>query len=134
MADWISRSPGPSGRLFLLASACLMVGGCDQDPPTSDVPTAAAAAPDERIECRIGSARQFERFCSFDLADSPDGRVIALRKPDGGFRRLLVTRDGRGVVAADGAEPARLVILDANRIEVSIGEDSFRLPARVQGR
>ena len=57
-----------------------------------------------------------------------------VRKPDGGFRRLRVTRDGRGVVAADGAERAQVTIIADDRIEVSIGGDTFRLPATVRGR
>ncbi|HEY0116883.1 MAG TPA: hypothetical protein VGB54_14305, partial [Allosphingosinicella sp.] len=41
------------------------------------------------------------------------------------------TRDGRGVVAADGAERAEVTIIADDMIEVAIAGDSFRLPARV---
>jgi hypothetical protein len=57
-----------------------------------------------------------------------------VRKPDGGFRRLRVTDDGRGVAAADGAEAAQVTIIADDRIEVAIGGDVFRLPASVRGR
>jgi hypothetical protein len=92
----------------------------------------AATIEDDRIECRLAAASQFERFCTIERADSAAGRLLTLRKPDGGFRRLLVATDGRGVVAADGAEPARVTILRDGLIEVEIGGDRFRLPARVR--
>jgi hypothetical protein len=96
----------------------------------NEAPVAAAA---DRIECRAGHA-PFARACTVEQTDTPQGRVLVLRKPDGGFRRLLVTRDGRGVIAADGAEPARVTVIGAGRIEVAIGADAFRLPATVAPR
>ena len=57
-----------------------------------------------------------------------------MHKPDGGFRRFVVARDGTGVAAADGAEPAMVTIIADDRIEVAIGGDTFRLPATVQRR
>jgi hypothetical protein len=91
------------------------------------------ATMDGRIECRTGDA-PFARACTVEEAESGAGRVLTLRKPDGGFRRLLVTRDGRGVIAADGAEPARVGVIDDRRIEVTIGADAFRLPATIAPR
>ena len=72
-------------------------------------------------------------FCwRIERSDGAQGRIITLRGPDGGFRRLLITRDGRGVIAADGAEPARVTPLSSDRIEVAIGRDRYRLPATVR--
>ena len=97
--------------------------------------TSAASAEDAaRIDCRIAGSTQFERFCTLEIGDSDAGRTLLVRKPDGGFRRFLVSTDGRGVVAADGAEPAQVTIIADDRIEVAIGGDAFRLPATVQGR
>jgi len=87
---------------------------------------------DGRIECRVGGSDQFERFCTIEPSDTAEGTLLTLRKPDGGFRRLLVATDGRGVVAADGAEQAVVTILGDRRIEVAIGGDAFRLPATVR--
>lgn len=112
-----------------VAFATLLLAGCGnaaERSATSDGPA------DDRVDCRPAGEARFARICMLDAADSPDGRVLTLRKPDGGFRRLLVTPDGRGVVAADGAEPARVAILDGGRIEVEIGGDRFRLPATVR--
>jgi hypothetical protein len=61
-----------------------------------------------------------------------DGLSLTVRAPNGGFRRLLVTKDGRGVIAADGAVPARVCPVSANRIEVAIAGDRYRLPATVR--
>jgi hypothetical protein len=110
--------------VLLVLSACGSAGG--EDSSVSD-------PFDGRIECRIGRAAEFERFCTVERGEG-EGRTLIVRKPDGGFRRLLVTTDGRGVVAADGAETAQVTIIGDNRVEVSIGGDTFRLPATVRGR
>lgn len=115
----------------VLAVAVMALAGCTQ----ADSAGQASADPtDNRIDCRIGNAPQFERFCTVDYGESEAGRTLVVRKPDGGFRRFLVAQDGRGVIAADGAEPAEVTIIADNRIEVTIGGDSFRLPATVQAR
>ena len=114
-------------QLLLALGPFTAVAGCRETPSES------VAGPDpgpERIECRIGEAAGFERFCRVEQA----GDEIIVRKPDGGFRRLRLVRDGRGVVAADGAEPARVSIVADNAILVEIGGDAFRLPARIAGR
>ncbi len=112
-------------RLFLLGSG--LVAACDE--AAEDM---AATMPDNRIECRIGASNSFERHCTLEQAEEERGKAIVVRKPDGGFRRLLITDDGRGVVAADGAEPAVVNIIDDGRIDVAIGGDNFRLPATIR--
>ena len=58
--------------------------------------------------------------------------LFTIRSPSGSFRRLVATQDGRGVMAADGAEPAKVTVVGKDLIEVSIGSDRYRLPARVR--
>lgn len=111
---------GASLTLILLLASC----------GTAEAPVATPER-DGRIDCRIGADTQFNRFCAVERAPGEGGTIITVRKPDGGFRRLLATRDGRGVVAADGAEPATVAIVGDGLIEVGIGGDSFRLPARI---
>ena len=119
----------PSMRLAFLLLAVLAACGRE------DSAAQAAAEPDDgRIECRIANSPQFDRFCTIEYRESEAGRTLVVRKPDGGFRRLLVARDGRGVVAADGAEQAQVTIIAADRIEVTIAGDTFRLPATVRSR
>ena len=115
----------------------LLFAACNQAPPgemTNGAAAPAPGAPDNRIECRTGDAAAFDRVCTMESADGPGGRVLTIRKADGSFRRLRVTTDGHGVVAADGAERVRVTILEGGRIEAEIGGDRFRLPARVQRR
>lgn len=90
-----------------------------------------AATVEERIECAVDGAAAFERVCTVERTSGRDALLI-LRSPTGSFRRLVATRDGRGVMAADGAEPATVTILGKGLIEVSIGADRYRLPAQVR--
>ena len=111
--------------LLLLLSAC---GDSDQAP--KDV-LASAPPGAERIECAVGG-QAFAPVCVVDRTKSPDGLTLTVRGPGGGFRRLLVTKDGRGVIAADGVEQAVITPVGSDRIEVEIGGDRFRLPATVK--
>jgi hypothetical protein len=102
--------------LLLLLPAC---GG----PP--------AVAPEERIECAVDGAVAFERVCIVER--TPRREVLfTIRSPSGSFRRLVATQDGRGVMAADGAESANVKVIGRDLVEVSIGADRYRLPARVR--
>jgi hypothetical protein len=106
-----------------LAALLCLIAACDG-------PTAAPEA-QERIECAVDGAAAFERVCTVERTAGRE-LILTLRSPRGGFRRLAVTRDGRGVTAADGAEPASVTVIGRNLIEVSIGPDRYRLPARVR--
>lgn len=107
--------------------AILAVSACGR----SAEPQNATVEEDGKIDCRIGADTQFFRACSVERTSGPDGTLLTVTKPDGGFRRLTQTRDGRGVIAADGAEQAEIRIAGDNLIEVTIAGDSFRLPARI---
>ena len=100
---------------MLLAAAC---GDSGQATQEAFAEADARAAEDGRIECAVEG-----------------GEVsLVLRHPSGGFRRFLVATDGRGVVAADGAEPATVSVIADDRIEVAVAGDRYRLPASVKGR
>ena len=90
------------------------------------------AADDGLLNCAVGAAATLSRVCSVERQESDRGLLLTIRHPDGGFRRLLVTKDGRGVVAADGAQPAQVTLVGANEIEVALGDDIYRLPATVK--
>lgn len=119
-----------------LLAACALLASCGQepqpDPRSGAMPMATAGEADQRIECAIAGAQAFERACLIERLASPEGLTLTIRAPDGGFRRLLVTKDGRGVVAADGALPAIVTVIGDKRIEVAIGGDRYRLPATVK--
>ena len=104
------------------AALLFLLAGCG-GPPAAEV--------EAKIECAVEGAAAFDRLCTVERSAGPE-TLLTLRGPGGSFRRLVVTRDGRGVAAADGAEPATVTVLGKNLIEVSIGSDRYRLPARVR--
>ncbi|WP_375396311.1 hypothetical protein [uncultured Sphingomonas sp.] len=127
-------------RISSALAVPLLLAGCGK--PAADSATlerveadaGAAAADNGRIECAVANAPAFARDCTIERQTGDAGLVLTVRAPNGGFHRLLVTKDGRGVVSADGAEPARVTIVGADRIEVAIGGDRYRLPATVKGK
>lgn len=84
-----------------------------------------------RIPCATGTA-PLTPVCTYSREQTPAGLVVTIQREDGAFRRLLVTRDGRGLVAADGAQPARVVVAGKDEIEVALGDDRYRLPATIR--
>jgi len=116
--------------------AALLLAACGSAGPPAVVANGAEApepgTPDNRIDCQPEGQAGFARACSVEISDGGEGRILTIRKADGGFRRLRVTADGSGVAAADGAERTDVVILPGGGIEVEIGGDRFRLPARVR--
>ena len=112
------------GRVRTGALALVLVA-CQQHSaqPTTRPPPAAALIP-----CGTGAA-PLARTCGVELTDG----IVTVRNPDGGFHRLRLA-PGRGLIAADGAAPARVTPVDADTIEVAIGDDRYRLPATVKRR
>ena len=127
------------GRLSVVAIA-LALAACSA--PTSQTANTQVLARVEaeqrrdaedsgRILCAHGDAA-LARTCTVEQTQSGPGLILTVRHEDGGFHRLLVTRDGRGVIAADGAQPAAVKVLGADGIEVTIAGDRYRLPATVK--
>ncbi|MGN6278223.1 MAG: hypothetical protein ACTHM8_05825 [Sphingomonas sp.] len=94
----------------------------------------AEAGSNGEIDCAPNGASDFKRACTLDRISGDDGLALVVHNPDGGFHRLLVTKDGRGVIAADGAETATVTITGPGAIEVAIGGDRYRLPATIKGQ
>ena len=108
-----------SAALLLVLAAC----GDTQGAPAPDQ--------DALIECAIDSTA-FARECAVERHVTDGVLTLVVRHPDGGFRRFDVLTDGRGVATADGADLALVRLADGG-IEVSVGEDRYRLPATVSG-
>ncbi|WP_332811601.1 hypothetical protein [Sphingomonas sp.] len=119
------RNAAPSIAVALLLASC-----GDSGAPSGE--GAGAARGEALIACATDGSRQWERACTVETTQGPDGPILVVRGPDGGFRRLAITSDGRGVVAADGAEPALVTPAGEGLIEVAIGNDRYRLPATVK--
>ena len=119
---------------LLLAS----LAGCGRD---GSVPIAQAekdagdqAARDGMIACALAGADTFERTCTTEQIAAPDSKMLVIRHADGGFRRFTILTDGRGLAPADGFDETRIRVLGANRIELSSGDDKYRLPAQIKGQ
>ena len=91
-----------------------------------------AAAKGELIPCAVEGADSLTADCRMERLPGPEGTTLTIRHRSGSFRRLLVTGDGLGVVAADGADPATVSVVDEKRIEVSVAGDRYQLPASLK--
>jgi hypothetical protein len=117
----------PIAALFLT----LALAGCHKraGDAVADAATHGAVVP-----CALAGAKTFKPDCAVERMTASDGLMLVLHHPDGGFRRLLVTTDGRGVVTADGSDQATVAVIDPGTIEVTVGEDRYHLPATVKGQ
>ncbi|WP_375394732.1 hypothetical protein [uncultured Sphingomonas sp.] len=116
------------------AGALLLLAACHSQPTDGgNVASIPVTADDDRIGCAHGDA-PMTRVCSIDRLEGDGGLVLTVRHPDGAFHRLLVTKDGRGVIAADGAQRAVVTIVVPETIDVAIGGDRYRLPATVKAK
>ncbi|MFN7029264.1 MAG: hypothetical protein ACK4PC_07855 [Sphingopyxis sp.] len=116
----------------------LLLAACGGAPDNGDLAEAEArgsreAAEDGRIECALEGAKLFDRTCTVEEMSGVDGTVLVVGRPNVGYRRLQITTDGRGVVSADGAEPAKVTVVGDGMIEVAVGSDRYRLPANTGG-
>ena len=123
---------------FLLAGALVLLAGCDRAPDNAALAEAEArgsrdAAANGRIECALEGAKLFDRTCTVEEMNGADGAILVVGKADVGYRRLQIATDGRGIISADGSQPATVTIIGNNMIEVAIGADHYRLPANTGG-
>lgn len=116
--------------LALIVSAC---GRPDNEVLAEAEERAAAQAPDDgKIECAVNGDSEYTRGCETERLSGEDGVTMVVRHPDGGFRRFRVLTDGRGLEAADGAETAKISIVENDKILVTIGPDKYIMPARMK--
>jgi hypothetical protein len=116
----------------------LLLAGCNSAPDNGELAKAEArgsreAAENGRIECALEGAKLFDRTCTVQEMSGNDGNVLVVGRGDVGYRRLLITTDGRGLVSADGSVPAKVTIVGDKLIEVAVGADRYRLPANTGG-
>ncbi|BAV63986.1 hypothetical protein SCLO_1009460 [Sphingobium cloacae] len=105
---------------------CLALSACGK-PASEGGP--AAAGDGDRIECAIGAKAGWARDCVAER----QGDTLMLRHADGGFRRFTIVKDGRGLVPADGSEQAQVDIAGDRQIELTVGDNRYRLPATIAG-
>ena len=123
--------------LVLAMIAAGSVAACSDAPDNGELARveaeqARAAAAGGRVSCALAGAAAFRTDCTLDRIASADGEVLVIGRTDAGFRRFRLTGDGRGLEAADGAEPASVTVIDGGQIEVRVADDRYRLPATVR--
>jgi len=124
-------------RIFSGAVLLTVLAACDSAPDNSVLAEAeerakAQAGDDGRISCAVNGAADFQKACETERISGPDGTTLIIRHSDGGFRRFQVLTDGQGLQPADGSEDAQIQIVEDNLIEVTVGSDKYRLPAKVK--
>ena len=143
MARWTLKQVQGDGGFYAevrsvwslaLVGMALLAAGCDSTKQPNP------QRPDPRhdsIACWPAGSDAQGALCPVERSKSDDGLILTIRHPDGSFRRLLVAKDGRGVIAADGAEQPVVKIADTigkgAEIEVTLGGDRYLLPAKIKG-
>jgi hypothetical protein len=129
----------PISKYFLGFGLCLSLAACGGDTGDADLLKAEGEAAKEaaiagKIECALAGSAAFDRNCTTERVSGPEGQLLVIRHPDGGFRRFSVLTDGRGLAPADGVDPDfKLKVLDGGMIEVRSADDIYRLPAAIKG-
>ena len=135
MCTRISSAP-PVALAPILLPGLAACGSPDQPADTAVIvpvgPRQQADAGDNGlVPCARGGG-ELQRTCTVEQARDTDGLILTIRYPDSGFRCLRVTGDGRGVIAADGAEAAKVMVIGPAGIEVAVAGDRYLLPATVK--
>lgn len=113
---------------LLLLSAC----GVTDSGESADEDERAKGIDGSTIQCAVNGSSEFSDGCQAERLVAEDGVTLVVRHPDGGFRRFNILTDGHGLEAADGAEKARIEIVDDSEILVSVGSDKYIMPARMK--
>ncbi len=125
-------------RISKTACAALLLAGlagCGADnssSPQNGADAASATKADGKVECALAGSTNFERTCSTEQITANGATMLVIRHPDGGFRRFNVLTDGRGLAAADGFDETRINLREGSMIELSSGDDKYRLPAQIK--
>lgn len=122
--------------VFVLSMALAACGGdtTDADLKAAEDQAAQDAAAEGKIECALAGSTSFDRNCTTERVSGPEGQLLVVRNPDGGFRRFKILTDGRGLAPADGIDPDfKLTVMGNGMIEVRSADDIYRLPAAIKG-
>jgi hypothetical protein len=123
-------------KLALIATTTIMLASCGGEKSTLAEAEKSAdkqAAADGKIECALAGKLDFNRVCSTERVTGPDGQLLVIRNPDGGFRRFKILGGGKGLEPADGFDDGFKIKLNGTEmIEVASGDDLYRLPAAIK--
>ncbi|MFM5923308.1 MAG: hypothetical protein ACKOPG_03870 [Novosphingobium sp.] len=110
-------------RLAAALLGCVCLSACSQGGAEQ------AEAKGEPVFCALGGSQDFKDQCRIERAVVDGAQVIVVRHPDGAFRRLEVSKDGKNLLAADGADQSQSA-LKGDRYEVILGPDRYVIPAK----
>jgi len=99
----------------------LSLAACVEEAPGDPLPAGTV------IDCALAGSTEFTPDCTMERANRDGKELLIVRHPDGGFHRLELGVEGRGIVAADGADIA-VVSRGEGAVEVHVGPDRYRLP------
>lgn len=90
------------------------------------------ATQDGKIECALAGGKDYARTCETERISNATGTILVIRHPDGGFRRFNILTDGRGLAPAQGFDETKITVMSDGLIELSSGDDRYRLPAKIK--
>jgi hypothetical protein len=128
-----------TSKYVVVAGLTLSLAACGSGDTNADLKAAEQAAAKDaaaggKIECALAGSTSFDRKCTTERVTGPEGALLVIRHPDGGFRRFKILTDGRGLAPADGTDPDfNLKVLGNGMIEVRSVDDIYRLPAVIKG-
>lgn len=127
----------PISKYVVPIACALSLAACGgneaEDLQNAENDAAEQAALDGKVECALAGSAAFERTCTTEQIAASEGKILVIRHPDGGFRRFDILTDGRGLAPADGFDETKITLLNDGMIEVSSGDDKYRLPAQIKG-
>ena len=128
MSTLISKTHG-CALLLAVLSGC---EGGTGSPGQQQTSAAKHNAADGKVECALAGSDRFMQVCTTEQVNDNGAIMLVIRHPDGGFRRFNVLTNGRGLAPADGFDETRIRLLEGSLIELSSGDDKYRLPAQIK--
>ncbi len=126
----------PISKAICLLAATLSLAACggteSESLQQAEASADEAAALNGKVECALAGSTVFERTCTTERIANADGQLLVIRHADGGFRRFKILTDGRGLAPADGFDETKIALIENGMIEVSSGDDKYRLPAQIK--
>lgn len=129
-------------RISSVLAASALLAGCGSAEPEGSLPEGSlpegSPVVDEAsdqlaaIDCAVGAGAGMGLDCTVETTQIDGETVLVISHPDGGFRRLKILPDGAGLEALDGADQVSQT-LEGNVLEISVGDDRYRLPAAPVG-
>jgi hypothetical protein len=115
-----------SMRISSAGLVCLLLAACSGGDAAD---ATAVEAGDQMLACAIGPGSTFSDSCSLQKFVRDGETIYRVNQPGGGFRLFNLAKDGGGMVPHDGAEGA-VNTLDGGVLEVTVGDDRYRFPAK----